>query len=460
MKSIKVRLTINFMFIIIFSVFILELFLVSIVRYYYYNNIRAIMSNQIKISSEFYNRYFSDNSIEDIVLNNIDVFWEQTNAQVQIIDLKGNVLMDSIGMMHKNKISTTDFTNAVSGKQGSWIGEEENASGKTMAVSYPLRSKNKIIGVIRFISSLSEVDSQISKVSATFMLIGAAVIIIVGITSFFIANSIVEPIKELNVAARQFALGDFKAKTPKRNDDEIGELSDTLNYMAGEIEKKEQLKNDFISSISHELRTPLTIIKGWAVTLNSDEELEDGILKDGLSLIEKESDRLTGMVEELLDFSKFVSGRITLHKEKTDIQNVLEQIHMYFQLRAERENKKFVVNCSNISEVDIDRNRIKQVMINVIDNAFKFTEAEDSITVSCDSDNNYVYITIEDDGCGISEDDLPKVKEKFYKGKNIKSSNGIGLSISDEIVKLHGGTLNIDSKLGSGTAVMLSLPLS
>ncbi|MEG2539169.1 MAG: histidine kinase dimerization/phospho-acceptor domain-containing protein, partial [Clostridium sp.] len=129
---------------------------------------------------------------------------------------------------------------------------------------------------------------------------------------YVLTKTITGPLNEVTKVASIMAKGDFKVKSKKYYEDEIGKLSDTLNFLSDEIIKKDDLKNDFISSVSHELRTPLTSIKGWAITLKefgSDKEM----LSDGLDIIEKESDRLSGMVEELLDFSKFVSGKITLN---------------------------------------------------------------------------------------------------------------------------------------------------
>ena len=136
-----------------------------------------------------------------------------------------------------------------------------------------------------------------------------------------------------------------------------------------------------------------------------------------------------------------------------------QYIKMYMEPRATRENKKFLINKSSRDVlVDGDRDRLKQVFINIIDNSFKFTDEGGSISVTiCDLEDD-VKLIIEDTGCGISEEDLPKVKEKFFKGKNSKSQNGIGLSICDEIIKLHGGSFDIESELGVGTKTSITIP--
>ncbi|WP_251861179.1 HAMP domain-containing sensor histidine kinase [Clostridium sp. Marseille-Q2269] len=457
--SVKKRLMVNFILIIIISVFILEFLLIIFTRHYYYNNLEDAITNQIKTSAEFYNKYFSSSSLEDNVLDNVDVFWRQTSAQVQIIDKNGKVLMDSIGVLNKNKIRTLDIQKALRGEKGVWIGKVDYDSSGVMAVTYPLKSDNKIVGVLRFITSLRYVNSDIARISLGFLIIGLVVIFISGLVSLFLANSITEPIKELTNVANKMAAGNFKVKSEKMYEDEFGDLSDTLNYMADEIVKKDQVKNEFISSVSHELRTPLTSIKGWAITLNSN-KVDKEILKDGLKIIEDESERLSGMVEELLDFSKLVSGKMKLNKVEIDIGEIIDTVRKQLEPYAYRNRINFKASYTNrLPKIYCDKNRIKQVLINLLDNGFKFTPEGGVVELSTRYEDDYITIIITDTGIGISPEDLPRVKEKFYKGNSGKSKNGIGLSICDEIVKLHNGVLHIESEENKGTVISVKLPV-
>ncbi len=449
------------MLIIIITVLILEVFLVNAIKQYYYKSMEEILSNQIMFSSDFYSRYFSSTSLEDIIIDDVDVFWRQTTAQVQILDLNGKILMDSIGVSHTSNIVTTnDVVKAIEGEKGIWVGDVEYDTSSVMAVSYPLIMEGKNIGVLRFISSLRETNRIIRKIAKILLLVGIIVVSISGIVSLFLANTIIKPLKEVTGVAEKMADGQLKIRSSKRFDDEIGKLSDTLNYMAEELIKKEQLKNDFISSISHELRTPFTSIKGWAITLQTEELGENQLLIDGLDIIEKESDRLTNMVEELLDFSRFVSGRITLDKEKINIVDIVDRISKQLKPRAkEMDITLEVFNSLDLPVIIGDKNRIKQVLINLLDNSFKFTPAGGKVTLTTDKIQDSVLIEVEDNGCGISKEDLPYIMERFYKGKNSKSNSGLGLSICDEIIKLHGGSMEIKSKLNEGTRIIVSLPI-
>lgn len=459
-RSIKTRLVKNFMLVILITVLILETVLLTGVKDYYYKNIEDILSNQIDFSTDFYSRYFDTFNLEDILIDDIDIFWRYTNAQVQILSLDGEVLMDSLGVVHNENIKTNDVINALNMDKGVWIGNVAYDNYPVISVSKVLLNKGEQIGIIRFVSSLELTNIIIKRISFLFFLIGIMVIFISAMVSIFLANSIVKPLREVTKVAEKMADGQFKVRSHVKIDDEIKKLSDTLNYMAEEIIKKEQIKSDFISSVSHELRTPLTAIKGWAITLKSDEYIEEQLLMDGLNIIETESDRLTQMVEDLLDFSRFISGRIILQKEEFDIVQTMDMIRKQWSPRAKTNNINFVVDIDKEPIYIIgDENRIKQVLINLLDNAFKFTNENGIVRLSAVKEVNQLVIDVEDNGIGIPEEDLPNIVEKFYKGKHSKSHSGIGLSICDEIVKLHGGKITIDSEVDKGTMIKVFLPL-
>jgi signal transduction histidine kinase len=327
-----------------------------------------------------------------------------------------------------------------------------------MAAAMPLVSNGEIVGVLRLITSLRGVQQSMGVIVMYLAVFGVAVVTVTTLISNVIAQRFIRPIDKLTKTAEIMATGNFNVVSVKMHEDEIGKLSDTLNYMAKEIRKKEELKNDFISSVSHELRTPLTSIKGWAVTLK-DPMTDTELLHQGLDIISNESDRLKSMVDELLDFSKFVSGKIALEKDWVDIKELFLFLKHNIDDRAKREKKNFVVEIGDdMGSCFVDPNRLKQVFINLIDNSFKFTKEGGHITLRMNHQKNYIDFIVEDDGSGISEAEISKVKEKFYKGKTSSSTNGIGLSICDEIALLHGGELIIESQLNEGTKVTLRLP--
>lgn len=457
MKGIRGRLAANFMIVIVISVVILEVLLIATIQQNYYASLRGSLSNQVKISADMYSKYFSDTSLHDNILYNVDAFWNQSNAEVQIADREGRIVMDSLGTIAEASEPALDILEALNGGMGEWVGELNGE--KVMAVAYPLKSNGQIVGALRLLASTGAMDQDIRNTAQIFIAIGIFVILIVGLLSVFLANSILVPLQEVTTVAETMAAGDFQIRSAKKRDDEIGKLSDTLNYMADEVTKREKLKNDFISSVSHELRTPLTSIMGWAITLQSEKFQQKETLNDGLGIIAKESERLTHMVEELLDFSRFVSGRIRLEYEMVGLPGFLEDIRMQLAPRAAHENIDFSVVCPpDLPAVLTDSNRLKQLLINILDNAFNFTPASGSVHLQAEASEKEYKFIVTDSGCGIAADELPMVKEKFYKGKSSRSQNGIGLSICEEIVTLMGGRLEISSTLDVGTTVTITLP--
>jgi signal transduction histidine kinase len=460
-KSIRTRIGYSFMGIIIISIFIFILMLSIFLKEYYYKSVEDILTDQIRMSASFYSRYFSDSTLQDNVMDNVDVFWKFTSAQVQIIDKSGMVLMDSIGVNIVDRLDTIDVKNALEGGIGKWIGRVSYSDDLVMSVSHPLESNNEIVGVLRFTTSLVPINEQLRYVIWIFILMGLLTIAISSIISFILANGVVKPIKEVTKVAEQMAKGDFQVRSVKKSNDEIGRLSDTLNYMANEIMEKDKLKNEFIASVSHELRTPLTSIKGWAVILNNTSPEEAEIFKDGLKIIEKETERLSGMVEELLDFSKLLSGKIHIRLKETNIANLIEYIKRHMTPVAQRNRINFEVEYPDeLPEISIDENRIKQVLINVLDNAFKFTDQDGLVSFRTHVEEDFIVMVVEDSGCGIPANELPYIKDKFFKGKNSKAASGIGLSVSHEIISKHKGQLDIESQEGKGTRVIIRLPIT
>lgn len=459
MRTIKSRLVKSFSIVIFITILVLDIFLITFVRKYYYDNMNDLLKNQLQVTTNFYKKYFNLYSLEENIYDSLDSFWEQTDAQIQIYDNTGSMLMDSIGVVEDN-VKYIDVQKSLQGeKNNRWIGNVSYYDYKVMALSTPIESDGKVIGVMRLVVSLEAVDKGISNIIVFFLIISITVLIFSILVSTILAKNIVVPIKKLTIVAEEMAGGDLGVRSDTNSRDEIGKLAKTLDYMAEEIQKREQLKNEFISSISHELRTPLTAIKGWVITLD-DSQTDKDTLKMGLNIIEKETDRLVNMVEELLDFSRLSSGKMTLNKKEVSIKAISDYIDVYMSARARRENKRLNINLdSENKKIYVDIDRIKQVLINLLDNAFKFTEAEGTISISFTAVEGSLKIVVQDDGSGITKEDLPRVKEKFYKGKNAKSKNGIGLSICDEIVKLHNGEIFIESEEGKGTSVTVILPV-
>lgn len=381
--------------------------------------------------------------------------------ELQVLSDTGAVLAASTGFMPVGNDAVKDFE-AAKTAGGTLVQDSRNGTGEHIMALTVIETDGKgaAVGALRYVVSLRLIDRQISL---SVIAIGGMVLLVLFFTalvSFYFIRSIVQPVEEIGRAARRIAKGDYAYRIEKYNNDELGELCDTINYMAGEIERAESLKNDFISSVSHELRTPLTAIRGWSETLRSVGGEDPALVTKGLEIISEETDRLGGMVEELLDFSRMQNGKLTLRFESVDVAALLEETVFLFRDRAEKKGIFLrVAGSEKLPLISGDADRLKQVFINVLDNAIKYCDAGDTVRVDYAVVGKSVQVVVGDTGTGIAPEDLPHVTQKFYKADATRPGSGIGLAVADEIVRGHGGTLEIDSKLSVGTGIVINLPI-
>ena len=378
--------------------------------------------------------------------------------EIMALSRTGQVLITSTGF-EPDQQPMPDYDLALQSEDGTgnWIGQL-NTGEKVMAITRAVRDEDgALVGSIRYVVSLERADQQMAFVVIILVLAGLFILLLLTFSGVYFIRSILVPVKRISASAKQIAQGDFDVRVEKSKDDELGQLCDAVNDMAGELGAAERMKNDFISSVSHELRTPLTAIKGWAETLRLGADQETA--EKGMTVIIRESARLSGLVEELLDFSRLQSGRMRLSAARLDILAELDEAVYLFTDRARTERKELTYEeNTSLSPVYGDRDRLRQVFVNIIDNALKYTQAGGVITVSSREAMGYVEVTVSDTGCGIPAQHLPNVKKKFYKANQLVRGSGIGLAVADEIVSLHGGTLGIESQEGVGTVVTIRLP--
>ena len=277
----------------------------------------------------------------------------------------------------------------------------------------------------------------------------------------YLIRSVMIPIQQITEKAKRIANGSYGIQISTEYEGEIGELARTINDMSYEISRNEKMQTEFISQLSHELRTPLTVINGWSETLLADEQM-DAETRQGMKIISGEAKRLTEMVVELLDFTRMQDGRMTLAVEPTDILVEFEDTVFMYGSRLEQDGIQLCYEepLEDIPEIPCDPQRLRQVFLNILDNAAKHGGEGKRVdaSISCDGEN--VIVRIRDYGPGIPEDEIPLVKKKFYKGSSSVRGTGIGLAVCDEIVELHGGTLTLENAECGGTLVTVSLPVA
>ncbi|MBQ1250139.1 MAG: HAMP domain-containing histidine kinase [Clostridia bacterium] len=462
-KGIKRRWLINNLSVIaVVIVFVFALASVSIGNYFT-NSVRASLYNRASSTSKIIQQYLSEDydAFYYYAGNLVNNFSDKNKIEMQVIDRYGHVMFSSTGLSAGFVPTANDVGDALStGEISTFMGNDLLTGEHIMAVTAPIYTgeNSTFIGAVRYVTSLRLLDSQLTRFNIGLILGAAAIVGLVMLTNQFFIRSIVNPVLQINELARRIAKGQYGARLDVAFDDEIGELCETLNNMSSEIARMEKVKNDFISSVSHELRTPLTAIGGWAETIESD--LSDTqTATAGLEIIKKETRRLSQMVEELLDFSRIESGRMRLQTELFDLRGILyDAVFTYNDML--RQNGLAIRYHETDDPVMVvgDRNRLKQVFLNVIDNAGKYGKDGDSVDISIVAEGGNALVRVVDHGVGIPEDELPFVKEKFFKGSAKGRGAGIGLAVCNEIITLHEGSLDVASVYGEGTEITITIP--
>lgn len=288
-------------------------------------------------------------------------------------------------------------------------------------------------------------------------------VLITGIIIFFASRKITAPLRELNENVLQFAKGDFSREVSLNRKDEIGQLGESVNYMAKELASLEQLRRDFVANVSHDLRSPLTSIKGFLVAIQ-DGTIPEHRREHYLTIMRDETDRLIKLVNDLLDMTQLESNQITLMPENYNISEQLRRViaKMEPNLSKHQIEIEFLEPGVDL-EVLADADRMEQVLTNLIHNGIQFSPKGSRMEVILREKESKAIIIIKDYGKGISEADLPFIWKRFFKvdkARSNKMGTGIGLSIVKHILDQHGVSITVDSNLGKGTTFTFSLPLA
>lgn len=426
----------------------------------FYNMAKSRLKTDAMNIAHYYSSYISTASFDAAAHQLVADFEDKDLMEIQISDVSGNVTVSSSGFAVGNVTASPDLVSARDGVPTVWVGRMENTDEKIMSYSAALLdAEDSVIGTVRLITTMTLTDKYLWQLYLIATLVGLFIIAITAVSGIYFIKSIVVPVNEINGTAHAISKGNMAKRIEKYNkSDEIGALCSTINAMAEELSETERVKNDFISSVSHELRTPLTAIRGWSETMMATDAGMDDTTRRGVGIIYKETERLSKLVEDLLDSTRIRNGRFKLVVSPMDLVAEFEDTVFMMMERAKIED----VSIEYTPSLDTlpmlgDKNRLKQVFFNIIDNAIKHSDHGSSISSSMERNDDTVTIIITDRGEGISKEDLPYVKEMFYKGHSQKRGSGIGLGVSDEIVKMHGGSLDIESELGKGTRVTITL---
>lgn len=459
-KSIAMRWLFKVYLIIALAVIVIAIILSTLFAALVFN---TVQSQATDYAQGFENLSSADkNSFYDLAINLSDEFEYKNKIEVQIVDSTGRVIVSTTGFQPPDDMSG-EYSRALASSSGTALYRGKNSGGEQIMASTRIiyDSKGEVLGAYRWITSLKAAYKNIGITVTTVVVISLLVLGLCALSGLFFLKEIVAKLRDMGNTTRKIAGGDFKARIEVSSNDELGELGETINYMASELETAETMKNDFISSVSHELRTPLTAIRGWGETAKMSLGADEDLVARGLDVVLSEADRLSGLVEDLLDFSRMQSGRMIVNNvQPMDVSHSLLTVSdMYTELAVKQGIELSYTPPVQSSIVMADPDRLKQVFINVIDNAVKYTEKGGLVLVAQTREEGCVRIVVKDTGVGIPAEDIDRVKEKFFKSNKTVRGSGIGLAVADEIIKQHQGLLFIESTEGVGTTVTIVLPL-
>jgi len=420
----------------------------------YYGPVQEFLSGRAQAAAAYYAAMppTGDASLD---AGNMVFAFADDRMRIQVIHLDHTVLADTGGPTGA-QASSPETDQALGGMPAGMTSQSD--AGRVLSHAAPLVRGDRVEGCVRVSVLLRGVDREFTRLMGIYLLIGLGVLMASALAGTLLSGALAGPVRRVTAAARRLGEGDLSVRTDVSSKDEVGDLARAFNQMADELERSQKLKTEFISRVSHELRTPLTSIIGWASTVKDSDASERDITERGLDIILSESHRLSLLVEDLLDFSRLQSGRFTVAKSRTDLCGLCREAAQLMAPRAEVGGVRLTCRAQGELYAHADDARIRQILINLLDNALKHTPPGGEITVSCSRDHGEAVLTVTDNGEGIPPDVLPHIKELFYTGSRT-AGTGLGLAICEELVRLHGGRLEIFSEPGAGVRAAVILPI-
>ena len=408
-------------------------------------------------------RYFQrTTTIEDLYENMLTIA-ASNSAVIRVIDTTGTVLVNTSTPLRKDEPDVIEnFDYAAFGPRyyeiSSFFGQY---SRDRLTVMYPVTANMRTRGYVAIsvpLDTLDEGGRSLTRLAEILTLVNF--LLSLGILLFF-GYTVYRPLMRITEGARAFSNGNMTHKIIVKNRDEMGYLADTMNYMAGELKKNTDYQKNFISNVSHDFRSPLTSIKGYT------EAMMDGTIPVEmhdryLGIISKETERLEKLTKSILELNTMDAGKLALNYSDFDINGMLKNTAAFFEGTCRK--KKITLNLvltGTALTVHGDKEKIEQVIYNLLDNAIKFSEKNSFIHIETTLRQKKCYVSIKDEGCGISRENLPKIWDRFYKSDSSRgrdrTGTGLGLSIVKEIITAHGQTISVVSTENVGTEFVFSL---
>jgi signal transduction histidine kinase len=388
----------------------------------------------------------------------------QLDTRIRILDAQGVVLVDSAQEEQGTSlVGDPLIAQALAGRYATRTGQVEWET--TMQVALPVTVEERMVGVVYLSQPLRDVAAVLRDLRIRWWLSMVVALCLSGVVGLLLSRAISRPVRRLTAAAGAVAQGQLDQQVPARSRGELGRLSRAFNEMTARLRAARQMQVDFVANVSHELRTPLTSVKGLVETLR-DGAVDDPKVRDRfLETVESETNRLIRLVNDLLLLSRVDSEALDLKREPVDLGQLIQATVEQFASQAEGRGLTLQVEANPVAPLAwADPDRITQVLLNLLDNAVKYSKPGGAVTVGVDGGQQGVRLWVRDEGIGIPAEDLAHIGERFYRVDKARSraqgGSGLGLAIAHALVQAHGGQLCFESQEGEGTTVTFTLPTS
>lgn len=421
--------------------------------------IRAnILSNDIK-NFTINNQIVEHTAYMDSIIEN---YSKKINARIIVVDKKGLVIGDSNKEYLNRTFKHIEIQNALKGNTSSNI-YNFREYGHVLYIAVPLIVQNNIVGASLISISINDIYSTLGDINKNLILISIGSIIIIAFISFVFLDFIFKPLERFTKAIIGMSKGGLKQKIEVDTNDEFKRMADAFNAIIMKLDQVDKQREEFVANVSHELRTPISSMKLLSESLLLQNEEDINVYREFMTDISTESDRLNNIINELLALVDLDKEKLHLNYKLTYINFLLEKLVSRIKPLAEKKNIKLSLKLMDEIQIKVDSEKMQQAIINVIENAIKYTQEGGKVTVSLYSKGKYAIIEIKDNGIGIPKDSLNHIFERFYRvdkaRTRITGGTGLGLSITNQIVSLHQGIIDVDSTMGEGSTFYIKIPL-
>lgn len=455
MKGIALKLWVGMMSLVVLVIILLWFFqIVFLDTFYHETRIKDIKNEGLNILQNI------NNEDESTFLNSLDALAYNNNLTVELLDKQHKIIYSTETkggqmMMMRNNQRIQVFESALAGKEALIEMIHPRFGSDFVLIGLPVTSSTEVEGVLLMTFPLTPVDDTVAILKQQLLYITVILLCMSLIVTFFLSRTFTKPIRDITNVSLEMASGNLSARVKGKRKDELGKLAETINYMGKELTKVDQLRKDLIANVSHELRTPLSLIKGYAETIQDVTGDNKEKREKQLGIIIEESDRLSKIVEDMLNLSQMQAGYIQLNISEFNLNSLLNRVLKRYEIMSESSGVIFHKDLQYEGDVRADESRIEQVLYNFINNAFNHSQKGDEVFLKSFEKVNAIRIEIADNGEGISEKELPYIWERFYKANQSsatrKSGSGLGLSIVQNILKAHDFNYGVESELGKGT---------